>query len=251
LIRIGKCMLALAATLLISACAGSSSVSRFHTTDGFTIVADVIPSESPSAPVVFLAHQLERDRTSWAPLLPYLTRAGWAVVALDHRGFGESTAEAAGPEELSSEAQVSFDRDWEAVFEGLAAERGWSLDRIAIVASGFSVTPAVRFASAHRSVVSLVLLTGNVEPPEEEFLMRHPGLPILLVAASMDERGAGMMRSYAAKLVGPQQEYLEIEPGDWREPGNWRGTDGFATSADLADEILRFLRATLPGEATP
>jgi hypothetical protein len=60
-----------------------------------------------------------------------------------------------------------------------------------------------------------------------------------------------MMRSYAAKLVGPHQEYLEIEPGDWREPGNWRGTDGFATSAALADEILRFLRATLPGEASP
>lgn len=78
---------------------GSDSVSlSFRTEDGFGLRADLsfpAATDADAAPLVLLAHDLEGNRRSWDPLIGALLDRGCAALAVDLRGFGESTGEAA------------------------------------------------------------------------------------------------------------------------------------------------------------
>jgi len=66
----------------------------FTTQDGVKIVGDFYDAgaggdQKPA--FVILLHMYMKDRTSWAPLIPELTRSRISVLAIDLRGHGEST----------------------------------------------------------------------------------------------------------------------------------------------------------------
>ncbi|MFH0980996.1 MAG: alpha/beta fold hydrolase, partial [Planctomycetota bacterium] len=64
---------------------------HFTTEDGVEILGDFYPPAAAGrAPAVILLHIYRSDRTSWRPLIPKLHEAGFAVLALDMRGHGES-----------------------------------------------------------------------------------------------------------------------------------------------------------------
>ena len=64
----------------------------YQAEDGLRIVADFYASpEGGPAPVVLLLHQFNGSRAQWADLIPDILRWGYAVLAPDLRGFGEST----------------------------------------------------------------------------------------------------------------------------------------------------------------
>jgi pimeloyl-ACP methyl ester carboxylesterase len=230
-------------------CAGPGEFHGFRTSDGIGIAADLwVPegaSETAPAPLVVLAHQLYRDRSSWAPLVPRLVESGWAVLAPDRRGFGGSRAEVASAAELRGERLANFHLD---LLEGIAAvanRPGVDASRVAIVASGVSVGSAVTTARLDPSVRSLVLMSGLIPAEEEEFLLANPEQPVLLVAAEADARGAGLMRQYARRLTGPSQEYLELAAGSAAGPEGWEGTDALRPETELADAIVWFLERTI------
>lgn len=58
--------------------------------DGLTLHADYHAPSSAGAPAVLLLHQLYTDRTSWDDLIPELQAQGYAVLAPDLRGYGQS-----------------------------------------------------------------------------------------------------------------------------------------------------------------
>ena len=236
----------------LAGCAGPGEFRGYRTADGISIAADLhLPAsagERTSAPLVVLAHQLYRDRTSWAPLVPRLVGAGYAVLALDRRGFGESRREVPSLSELRGARQELFHLD---LLDGIAAARrrpGVDASRVAIVAAGMSVGSAVTTARLDPSVRSLVLMTGLIPREEEEFLRAHPEIGVLLVAASGDERGAGLMRQYALRFTSDVQEYLELEPIEPGDPARWEGTDALRDETGLTDYIVWFLdRTFVPG----
>lgn len=234
-------------------CAGPGTFRGFRTSDGIGIAADLhVPpgaSDASPAPLVVLAHQLYRDRTSWAPLVPRLSEAGYAVLTVDRRGFGESTEEVASAAELRGSVRANFHLD---LLEGIAsvADRpGVDASRVAIVAAGMSVGSAVTTARSDPSVRSLVLLSGLIPEEEEDFLREHPGFPVLLVAAEADPRGARLMRQYARRLTGETQEYLELEAPTPAGEDGWEGTDTLREETGLADYILWFLGRTFAPDA--
>src|SRR5207253_9147565 len=72
----------------------------FKTSDGVEIAADYYApasGEKNHAPLAVLIHMYPATRTSWAPLVPQLSDRGFAVVAYDIRGAGDSTK----PEKLN------------------------------------------------------------------------------------------------------------------------------------------------------
>jgi pimeloyl-ACP methyl ester carboxylesterase len=230
-------------------CAAPSGFRGFRTSDGIGIAADLhVPEGARSgspAPLVVLAHQLYRDRTSWAPLVPRLLDAGWAVLAVDRRGCGGSRGEVSTVAELRGDALGNFHLDLLEGITAVADRPGVDASRIAIVASGMSVGSAVTTARLEPSVRSLVLLSGLIPAEEEELLLRRPELPVLLVAAEADPRGVGLMRQYARRLTGGAQEYLELEAGSDGAPGGWEGTDALREETGLADYIVWFLERTI------
>ena len=195
-----------------------------------------------------LAHQLYRDRTSWDPLVPRLLDSGYAVLAVDRRGFGDSRDEITSVVEIRGRVLRNFHLD---LLEGIAAVAdlpGVDASRVAIVASGMSNGSAVTTARLDPSVRSLVLIGGLIPEEDEEFLRDHAELPVLLVAAEADERSAHLMRQYARRITGPMQEYVELEAGDAAEEGSWEGTDALRDETGLADYVLWFLERTFdPG----
>lgn len=224
---------------------------RFRTPDGFSIVGDLhLPSRDPSraAPLVLLGHELERDRRAWTPLIPRLLRAGYAVVAVDHRGFGESTREAASPEALSEEARANLGLDLLGAIRAAGATARVDTSRVAVVGAGVSVPGAVQCARENPATRLLVLLPGVLGREGEEFLLGHPEMPLLLVAASGDEQGVFLMRQYAGRFTGPDQVYVEIPAATPGGVAAWRGTDGLAGDTGLPELILWFLESHLSPE---
>lgn len=57
--------------------------------DELPLVGAFYPAD-PARPTILLLHQLYTDRTSWAPLIDPLLFAGYNVLAVDLRGYGET-----------------------------------------------------------------------------------------------------------------------------------------------------------------
>lgn len=229
-------------------CGGGTRVLHVRTSDGFTIAAEVRlpPSQYRPAPLVVLGHQLGSDRHSWDSLVPRLLGAGYAVVTVDHRGFGESVRDAASPAALSRNARDHLELDLLAALRFAARREGVDATRVAVIGTGISATGAVRCAREESSVRALVVLVGPLEVDAEEFLLDTPELPVLLVAAAGDERGVALMRQYGARFTGPAQEYVELGPVSADDAAEWRGTDGLASDTGLADLLLWFLERNFP-----
>lgn len=242
--RPGLCRFTVASLVCLAlfSCGSPRELREFRTEDGVTIALDLHlpPRAEGPAPLVVLCHQLDRDRSSWAPLVPRLVERGYAVAALDHRGFGASRREVASPEELTDLHKHNMRLDVIGAVAAASRLRGVDASRIAIVGAGFSVDLAVQAAITNRNVRALVLLSGPIYRDAEDFLVLHPELPVLLVAAERHERTAFVMRQHAAKLTGPEQRYFEFPSGS-NDPADWEGTDGLAGDTGLAEMILWFL----------
>lgn len=213
----------------------------FRTQDGFTIAADLhLPTGGSPAPLVLLGHQLYRDRHAWDPIVPRLLAAGFAVLAVDHRTFGESTKEKASPAELTTQDQGNLYFDLLDALAAVADHPRLDLDWIAVGGSGISVDPAVRIARLDERVRAVFLFPGLIAETGREFLLARPDLPVLMLAAEGEVRGRDLQRQWAARFTGPGQEYVEFAatPDD---PATWEGTDGLSRSADVVETILWFL----------
>ncbi|MCY3796496.1 MAG: alpha/beta fold hydrolase [Chloroflexi bacterium] len=75
--------------------------------DSATLTADFHPAAEPDAPVILLLHMLNSNRAAYAPLIPDLREAGYAILNIDLRGHGAS----GGP------------RDWDLAVNDVAP--GW------------------------------------------------------------------------------------------------------------------------------
>jgi pimeloyl-ACP methyl ester carboxylesterase len=259
-IRFPECLAAilLALALAGSGCAPAGPLLSFRTRDGLGLVGDLTPPEARAAaseggrraPLVVLGHQLGRDRRSWDPLVPRLTAAGYAVLAIDHRGFGASTLDVASPAELSPIQRDDLYLDYLAAIEAASDRSFVDSTRVVLLGAGLSTGAAVRAASENPNVRAVIAFAGLIPIPEEAWLIEHPEFPLLLLVASGDERGTALARQYAARITGPDQRYVELEPPDRSVADDWLGADGLRDDTGLADVILWFLRDVVPASPT-
>jgi alpha-beta hydrolase superfamily lysophospholipase len=80
----------------------------FDTADGFALKADLWRSAAAKAPVAILLHQFNKDRRSFAPLVPALQQRGFTVLALDQRGQGESVHQRDGRQRAYAPRTADF-----------------------------------------------------------------------------------------------------------------------------------------------
>src|SRR2546427_6730510 len=66
-------------------------VVRLTTADDVGVFADFYAATTNPAPAVLLLHSLGKARDEWAGFAPLLQRVGFAVLAIDLRGHGESS----------------------------------------------------------------------------------------------------------------------------------------------------------------
>jgi len=87
-------VITLAAATLVASPPPSPRPFSYATADGGTIHGDLYGSGSHA---VVLAHGAVFDRKSWSTLAPKLAAEGFLVLAIDFRGYGESTPGSNGP----------------------------------------------------------------------------------------------------------------------------------------------------------
>ena len=231
------------AVLLAGAAAGGKEpvvkVAEFATDDGVTIVGDYYPPMGRAmAPAVILLHMYKHDRTTWKPLAAPLHRSGFAVLAIDLRGHGQSTKPA--DRNLARRIDRRDPLLFNAMHQDVAAAVKWvrsqpNVDQgqLALVGASIGCSVALDYTARDDSVDAVVCLT-----PGENYLgvdstkhIRSTGdRPILLLATEDERRATDALAKLAdnaeGKIVGK---------------GRVHGTEMLGRIEGIEELIVKFL----------
>ncbi len=138
-----------------------------------TIVGSYTPPAAVSpgqrAPMVILLHMQGADRAAFGPLVPALRQAGFAVLAIDLRGHGESVEPASlklhsKVEEGDSRVFRDMVNDVDAAYRWMARRPEVDPARFVLVGAGLGAGVALEYAARDKSVDALVLMAPGSDP---------------------------------------------------------------------------------------
>lgn len=162
---------------------------NFTTSDGWNIIASYWPSPGNA---VILLHQLGSDKSSYTSFANELNQKGYAVVALDFRGHGESTTRNGKTVTWNSFTNMDFND----MTKDVAAARDWltnkGYDEFAIVGASIGANTAVNYAVNDSDVKTIVLLSPGLEFKGivTNQTIRNFTKPIFIVASNEDTYSA-------------------------------------------------------------
>lgn len=175
--------------------------------DGLTLVGTYYAPDAPAAsgtaaPAVLLMHHWDGVKEVWIDLVPALVRAGYAVLTVDLRGFGETGGD---PDVVLMEQDAHLWLEW------LRAQPGVDPDGVSITGSSTGADIGLRVMAEDERLVTLVGLSvlldvnGILTKPAVEALGERP---IYLVAAHGQPAEAEAIRELLAVAQGDIQVRL-------------------------------------------
>jgi alpha-beta hydrolase superfamily lysophospholipase len=198
--------------------------------DGLQLLGTFYPAAGAGPwPAVLLLHMLGSDREAWAEtgLPDALAGAGFAVLALDMRGHGDTGGT----------------RDWARAEDDLLRVWRYLVDRgdvdprrIAIVGASIGANLALRMGAREPFIPTVVLLSPGLDyqgVTTADTLTNFAGRPLLVVASSEDGYAADSSRTLAEQ-AGESAQLLIYD-------GAGHGTNMFGPQPDLIDVILDWL----------
>ncbi|MGO9528318.1 MAG: alpha/beta hydrolase [Verrucomicrobiia bacterium] len=142
---------------------------HLRTTDNVDIAGTLYPVPHTPAPAVLLVHSVERDRHVWAGFAAVLQKNGLAVLAIDLRGYGESTRKetADGPVTLDARKFTGGDYrdmmlDVETAVDWLQARPEVDGKHIALVGESFGANIVLRYAAINEDIAAVVVLSPGI-----------------------------------------------------------------------------------------
>lgn len=210
--------------------------------DGARLKATYFAAARPG-PAVLLMHMCITTRTSWKPVAEQLSAAGINALTIDNRGFGES----GGPRfdldkpDVQRQLNEKWPGDFDAAFAWLVAQPGVNNSHIGAGGGSCGVNNAVKLASRHPEVRSLVLLAGATDSAGLEYLENNPWIPIFTAAAADDEfdsQAPQLMRWFAEVTGNPRNRFVGFKDGR-------HGTEIFGPHPELPRQIVAWFVDTL------
>lgn len=184
------------------------------------------------APGVLLLHMLGGSRADWSEFARGLQEAGFAVLALDLRGHGESP----GPEDWEKSLG-----DVAAAWQALCARPEVDRDRTALVGASIGANLALMVGASNAGVAAVVALS----PGEDYHGLKPKGLlpnfgrrPVYLIASQDDPAAYASAQAMVGELPAGEAFY-------YQSAGH--GTRMFS-NPDLATRLTSWLAAQI-GEA--
>lgn len=241
-----------AALLLLLAGAGTAAADSVTGTpavlaapDGAKLAATYYSAGRPG-PGILLCHQCNMDRKSWNGLAEKLARAGFHVLTIDYRGFGESAG--ARHNDLPNDqraklVQQVWPGDLDVAYKYLAAQPGVT----GVTGAGGAscgVNNSIQLSRRHPEIKSLVLLSGNTDKAGRDHLKTKSSPPLLLAAADDDGNAVQLMEVLDAASNNPTNRFVEYKTGG-------HGAAMFAPHPELPDQIVAWYDATLLGKGAP
>ena len=225
------CLMSLA--LPVARAAAPEAVS-LKAADGLVLKADWVRSDKPASRAVLLLHMMGGNRGGWAPLVPRLSAAGFNVLAVDQRGFGETGGE----------------RNWLLAATDAVAWMQWlrqqaGIDEAQVAAAGASIggSTALLACALDTQCATVVSLSapGNFSSvlPEGKtisaLLESYDGRSAYLAAGRFDRIFANGALDYARLLKGEVELHIYDTSAHGTVMLSHEDTPG------LADEVLRWL----------
>lgn len=244
---VGAAILVLLIPQVSLASAESENVS-FTTADGVKLVGTIyLPKNGKDkVPGILLLHQYSRDRTTWSPLIPQLLKEGYAILAIDLRGHGESTSfgdEFVTYERFSDTDFAGMIEDVRSSIKYLKSQRRVNPERLAIIGASIGANLALQYSAEDKNVRTIVLLSpgenyrGLLTLP---YLDKYSRRALFIVASEGDVYSAESSKKLKeyAKLASPCKLKLY--------PGKAHGTDLLLVQDGLGSIIVAWLQNHLP-----
>lgn len=232
----------LALTLLLAgaAIAVATDVQKkevdIKTPDGVTLKATYL-SPDHTGPAILLLHQCNMDRHAWDRLAGDLATAGFHVLTVDFRGYGDSGGEKfADPDARRQVQQEKWPSDVDSAYSYLLSQNGVDKSRVAAGGASCGVGQASALASRHHEIKALMLLSGSAGDQAKDYIARTTTLAVFGAASEDDEAAAAGIRDVLGASKD-SQSVLRIYPG------TEHGVPMFSKHSDLEPMIVDWLKA--------
>lgn len=213
--------------------------------DGTKLAATYYSGGQPG-PGILLLHQCNKDRSSWNALAESLAGAGFHVLTVDYRGYGESGGarhlELPDAERTRIVNEV-WPGDFDVAFSYLRAQPGVAQIYGAGGAS-CGVNNSIQLSRRHPEIKSLVLLSGGTDRSSRQHLRGKSSPPLMIAAADDDGNVVQFMEWIDASSRHDTNRFVEYKAGG-------HGTDMFKPHPDLPTEIVAWYEATLLNKGKP
>ncbi len=209
----------------------------FAAADGKTIHATLYTPAAESPPALLLLHMIGSDRHAWDSFARTAATAGYMVLAIDLRGYGDAAAEAPGaardPDAFPADAILGQDLGPSIDY---LIDNGADPENLVIGGASIGANLALRYAGTDPRIQAAVLLS-----PGEEYrgvtvlpeLAAYAQRPLMILAAEGDNYSAATAR----KMKNEAKNYCELR----LYPGSAHGTSILNTSGEAAGQILLWL----------
>ena len=216
---------------------------KFESADKVEIVGTFYESPKANSPAVLLLHQFGSNRESFDEYAKRLQKDGFGVLAIDGRGFGESTKTMDGKTveaQRTAEGVKGMEADVSNAFDFLAKQKNVDAARIGIVGASYGSSLALIYAARNPKVKAVALLSPGINYfdnlPTEPAIKSYGMRPILLVAAEDDKESAEAVRKL--NEADAKSEMKVYEKGG-------HGTAIFEANVGLQDLLEQFLMKSL------
>ncbi|MBI5793717.1 alpha/beta hydrolase [Candidatus Uhrbacteria bacterium] len=158
------------------------------TTDGVEIVGSFVRNNDQKAAI--LLHMMPADRTSWSSFAKALNGIGYASLAIDERGHGESTMNGTlNYKNFTDEQQQAKILDVEAALAYLEGE-GFSKENIVVVGASIGANLAIEELTRHPELPIALALSPGLDyrgiKTDELVTKLQPSQKVILVASDED-----------------------------------------------------------------
>jgi pimeloyl-ACP methyl ester carboxylesterase len=212
--------------------------------DGLVLYGTFYPGAgSGSWPGLLLLHMNGRSRQDWEPIVPALNEAGYAVLALDMRGHGQT-----GSSKDWDRARGDLQRAW----AYLSGRPDVDADRTAIIGASIGANMALVTGALEPAVKTVVLLSPGLNylgVTTDDAMVNYGSRPVLLVASEEDQPAADSSRELHELAQGEARIEMYENAG--------HGTRMFTSRPELTDLLIGWLdsqlagAAAVPGDAGP
>ena len=185
-----------------------------------------------------LLHMMPATKESWNSFAALLDRAGYASIAIDERGHGESTMQGTlNYQTFTEEQQQQKIRDVQAAFDYLVAE-GFDEKNMVVIGASIGANLAIQFLSEHGTVPFAIALSPGLNyrgVKTDGFITQlHENQHVVLVASDDDDRDAAASIQTLHKLNFSQTSLVE-------KKNIGHGTTMFEKDPALMQELIQQL----------
>jgi len=210
--------------------------------DGASLKGTYFSAAKPG-PGVLLLHQCNRQRKVWDDLAARLAAAGFHVMTVDLRGYGDSSGtpvDKLSPEELRVIFSDKMPTDVETAYQYLVSQPGVSRDSIAVGGASCGVNQSVHVAANHPEVKALVLLSEGTDSGGRQFLRTSAKMPLFMAVADDDpDLGVTEIMQWLFTLSSnPINKFVHYSTGG-------HGVEMFDAHKELPGMIVAWVTTTL------